>query len=105
MFFMQPKLLTPAEAARLKGVSRAAIYAAIADGRLPHSRVLGRLALQESDVQAWTPRQDVGRPVGMTLGEDIRARISASQKQSWNRRKQANQVSDPVESQGNSDEM
>ncbi len=90
----ETKLLTPAEAAQIKGVSRSAIYAAIADGRLPHSRVLGRLGLRESDVKAWVPRQDVGRPPGTRQECGVRARISASQKRSWARRKQADKTDD-----------
>ena len=82
------KFLTPAEAAKLKGVSRAAIYAAIADGRLAHIRVLGRLALRTADVLAWTPTPHSGRPKGIPVSPETRARMSAAHKRSWERRKQ-----------------
>ncbi len=84
----QTKLLTAAEAAKLKGVSRAAIYAAIAPGRLPHERILGRLALREADVLAWTPMPHAGRRKGTPMSQEAKARISAGQKRRWQRRKQ-----------------
>jgi excisionase family DNA binding protein len=91
---MKQKLLTPAEAAELKGVSRAAVYAAIAQDRLPHTRVLGRLAVREADVLSWTPVQYAGRPgrkggrpTGVPVSEEARARMSEAQKRRWARRK------------------
>lgn len=84
---MKPKLLTALEAANLKGVTSAAVYAAIASNRLPHQRVLGRLALREVDVLAWTPTPHVGRRKGARLSEEAKARISQSQKQRWAQRK------------------
>ena len=84
---MKAKLLTPAEAAQLKHVSRAAIYAAIAEGRLPHQRVLGRLAVREKDVLAWTPAPNSGRRKGTAMSQEAKARISQSQKRRWERRK------------------
>jgi excisionase family DNA binding protein len=64
------KYITVTEAAALKGVSRSAIYLAVQDGRIPHTMMLGRIALKEKDVEAYTPipneeRQGVlvgGRP-------------------------------------------
>ena len=88
---MADKLITPTEAAQLKGVSRAAIYAAIAEERLPAQRVLGRLALREVDVRAWTPARYAGRTPGIPMSEDAKARISRSQKQRWAQRKKQNQ--------------
>ena len=85
---MGKKLLTPAEAAQLKGVSRSTIYSAIAEGRLKHTRVLGRLALQEVDVKAWTPIRYGGRPSGIPMSQEARDRISEAQKRRWKRRKQ-----------------
>jgi len=85
---MKAKLLTPAEAAALKQVSRAAIYAAIADGRLPHKRVLGRLALWEKDVIAWTPAPHSGRRKGIPMSQEAKARISQGQKNRWVQRKE-----------------
>ncbi len=56
------QFITPLEASVLKGVTRSAIYAAIKEGRLAHTRVLGRVALKKSDVAAWTPMSYKGRP-------------------------------------------
>ena len=93
---MAPVLLTPAEAATRKGVSRAAIYAAVAEGRLPHTRVLGRIGVREDDLVAWIPVQygeragrKGGRPEGISMSEAARTRISEAQKRRWAQRKQA----------------
>ncbi len=84
---MKPKLLTAVEAANLKGVSREAIYGAIREGRLPHRKVLGRIAVLEADVLAWTPTPYAGRRKGSRLSEETKAKISASQKRRWQQRK------------------
>ena len=91
---MRSKLITPDEAAQLKAVTRASIYAAITAGRLPATRILGRLALKEVDVLAWTPRAYKGRPGGksgpergITMSDQTKARMSEGQKQRWTRHK------------------
>ena len=84
---MKTKLLTAAEAAKLKGVSHAAIYAAIAQGRLPHQRILGHLALRERNVLTWTPKPHSGRRKGTPMSAESKARISAGQKRRWVERK------------------
>lgn len=96
---MKPKLLTAVEAAQIKGVTRSAIYAAISEGRLPHQIVLGRMAVTESDVLAWTPTPSTGRREGTRLSEETRAKIAASQKRRWAQRKtqlDSDAVSDPL---------
>lgn len=80
---MKTKLLTVEEAAQLKKVSRATIYSAIAQGRLAHQRVLGKLAVREVDVMAWEPRPHAGRGKGNRMSEEAKSRISASQKKRW----------------------
>lgn len=84
---MDNDLLTPAEAARLKGVSRTAIYTAIAEGRLKHSRVLGRLAIERAHLLAWTPMRYAGRPKGIPMTDEAKALLSESQKRRWVRRR------------------
>ena len=85
---MTEKLLTAAEAAQLKGVTRTAIYKAIAQDRLPYQRVLGRIALKEADVLKWVATgSKPGRQRGVPMTDDEKARISATQKQRWAERK------------------
>lgn len=91
---MTEQLITPDEAAQIKGVTVAAIYAAVKENRLPHTRVLRRIGLREADVLQWTPRSYAGRPgaksgrrQGTALSEETRARIAESQKRRWAQRK------------------
>lgn len=84
------QLLTVSEAAELKGVSRAALYGAISRNRLPHTRVLGHIALRKSDVLAWIAAGNKGgRPKGVPMSEQHRASLSQAQKQRWQQRKKA----------------
>lgn len=92
------ELLTVGEAAKLRGVSRSTVYTAVAGGRLPHVRVLQRIGLRKADVLAWEPityagRLGVkgrgGRPPGTPMSQEAKARISATQKARWARRKEA----------------
>ena len=100
------KLITPAEAARRKGVSHPTIYSAIADGRLPGVHVLGRLALREDDVEAWEPinyagRPGVkgrgGRPRGTPATPETRARLAEAQRHRWAKEKSDESVKKPAE--------
>lgn len=85
---LKDELLTPAEAAQFKGVSRTAVYSAIAENRLGHVRMLGRLAVRRSDLVAWKPVRYAGRPKGFTVSAEIRAKMSQSSKRLWGKRKQ-----------------
>lgn len=84
---MKPKLLTVPEAAALKGVTTAAIYTAISEGRLRHQKILGRIAVKEADVLAWTPIYHAGRRKGAKLSAEAKAKISEKQKQHWAKRR------------------
>lgn len=85
---LKDKWLTPAQAALLKKVSRATIYTAISESRLPSTRVLGRLALLERDVKEWTPKKNAGRPKGIVVSPETRKRMSEAHKKRWaNRRR------------------
>lgn len=84
---METALLSVQEAAKLKAVTRAAIYIAIKEGRLPRRKVLGRLALTKREVLAWTPSPSRGRVRGGRLSEKTKAKIAAGQRRSWARRK------------------
>ena len=80
-------MLTPAQAAKLKGVSRTAIYNALNDGRLQGVRVLGRIGIVRSVLKAWQPQAQVGRPIGRPMTEKQKATIAAAQKKRWASRK------------------
>ena len=62
-------IVTPAQAAKLKGVSRTAIYNALGDGRLQSVRILGRIGIARSVLKAWQPQAQVGRPIGRPMTE------------------------------------
>lgn len=86
---MKPKLLTVKEAAALKGISTKAIYAAIAEKKLPRRYIQGNLAVRESDVLEWESLQKKrGRPAGQKMGEEQKQRIAQAQKRRWQNRKQ-----------------
>ena len=78
------KLLTPAEAAKLRGISRAAIYKAISQGRLPHQLILGRIALREADVLEWIESgTKPGRPRGIPMTDQTKAVVGEAQRRRW----------------------
>ncbi len=77
---MDKDLLTPDDAAKLKGVSRTAIYAAIAEKRLKHIRVLGHLAVRKADLLSWTPARYAGRPKGIPMTDEGKARVNSGEK-------------------------
>ena len=82
---MSDTYITPDQAAKLKCVSRFAIYLAIQEGRLPSTRILKRLALKKSDVMAWTPKPHSGRPKGFTISQQTRQRMSQAQRRRWSK--------------------
>lgn len=47
------ELLTPAEAAKRKGVAPATIYRAVNDGRLACVRILGRIGIRPADLDGF----------------------------------------------------
>ena len=94
---MEDGLLTVSEAARAKGVSRAALYAAVGAGRIPHLVVGGRIALRAVDLAAYAPTRyggrpgakgRGGRPEGRAMDARARANISEGQKRRWAGRRQ-----------------
>ncbi len=91
---MEPNLLTVSQAAARRGVSRAAVYSAIARGVLPHQHVLGHIALREADVLAWAPLgAKTGRRKGTPMSAEAKARIAAGQRRRWAQRKNQNNSS------------
>jgi len=90
-------LITVSEAAKLKGVAPRTIYGAIWAGRLPHKRVLNRVALREEDVLRYEPTRygkragakgRGGRPKGTPMSQEAKLKISNTQKHRWQNRKQ-----------------
>lgn len=88
---MEEVLITPREAAALKGVSRGTVYKAIAEGKLPHSLQLGHIALKKSDVLAWKPGTRGGAYNTRPMSEAAKEKLSRSQKVRWSERKEANE--------------
>ena len=81
----QDTYLTPDQAALAKGVSRTAIYSAIAEGRLPAHRVLNRLAIRKAELESWLPAPNSGRPKGIPVSDEARSRMGEAQKRRWAR--------------------
>jgi predicted DNA-binding transcriptional regulator AlpA len=80
-------MLTVSQAAKTKKLTRSAIYAAIADGRLPRRELLGRLVILQKDLERWTPQPNKGRPKGSAMSEKARQRISLGQSRRWSIRR------------------
>ena len=83
-------LLTPVQVSHLKGVSRAAVYAAISEGRLASVKLLGRIGVSQTDAEAWQPIRyrnrpgaKGGRPPGTVTSEEARAKMSEAQRRRW----------------------
>ena len=78
---MLPKLLTPVEVAAMKGLSRTVVYRAMNSGKLPYIEILGRRAIKESEAKKWKPPGRItGRPKGIPVTDETKAKISAAQK-------------------------
>ena len=94
---MPNELITVDEAATLKGVTKAAVYAAVKEGRLPHERVLRRIAVRRDAVEAWQPiayrdrpgsGPKGGRKAGSHQTEETRAKIAEAARRRWAARRQ-----------------
>jgi hypothetical protein len=87
---MLPKLLTAADVARMKGVSRTLVYNAMNKGKLAYIEILGRRAIKESDARKWKPPGRItGRPKGIPMSEEAKARISEGLRKRWQLRQKA----------------
>ena len=65
-------LITQAEAARIRGVSREAIYDLVARGKLKVVEIGGQKFVSRSEVERYEP-QAGGRPAGLTSSKPARA--------------------------------
>jgi|GEM_PF-2088205 len=72
------------EAAKIKQVSRQAVYDAIKAGHLPSQTILGRTVVRRSDLQSW---KIVGRRNGKPLSAEHKAKMSKSLKLAWKQRR------------------
>lgn len=84
---MKSQQISVTEAAKQKKVSRSAIYKAIEAGRLSSQRVLGLVALEQSEVTDWQPQGRVGRRKGTAMSAEAKQKISDGQKRRWQKRK------------------
>jgi len=75
------------QVAKLKGISRNAVYKAVSEGRLASVRIVG-IAIKRADAELWVPKSRVGRRVGKPTSEEAKAKISEAQKARWQKRKQ-----------------
>lgn len=55
----RPLAVAPAEAARLAGIGRTRLYAAIANGDLPSLKLGARRLIKVADLEAWLDRHAV----------------------------------------------
>jgi predicted DNA-binding transcriptional regulator AlpA len=86
---MKQTVLTINEAAALKGMSRTAIYSAIARKKLPRRYFKGNLVVWEDDLLAWDAgKSKGGRPKGQSMSEQHKAQLREAQKRAWARRRQ-----------------
>ena len=84
---MTENLMTVSQAAQMKGVTRSVIYKAIQRGDLRVEIVLGRQAVYREEIRTWEPRK-AGRHRGTPASEEVKTRISETQKIRWRKRKQ-----------------
>ncbi len=87
---MNDDYLSVSQVAKLKGVSRNAVYKAVQDERLASRRLIGIVAIKRDDATAWTPKARTGRRKGIPTSEEAKAKISASQRKRWQERKERN---------------
>lgn len=83
---MNDDYLSVSQVAKLKGISRNAVYKAVSEGRLASVRIAG-VAIRRADAEAWTPKSRTGRRKGIAASEAAKVKISEAQKARWQRRK------------------
>ncbi len=88
---MKQRLFTVNEAAQAKGVSRTAIYSAIARQKLPRRYSKGHIVVREADLLEWQASKATGgRPKGKLMSEEAKRKISDANKLRWAKRKADN---------------
>ncbi len=89
-FSMNDKFLSVSQVAAMKGVSRNAVYKAVREKRLASARLVGIIAVSWEDATAWIPKARTGRRKGISTSEEAKAKIAASQRKRWQKRKEEN---------------
>lgn len=87
MFDMNEDYLSVSQVAEIKGVSRNAVYKAVKEGRLICVRIVGRIAITRAEAQKWNAKARTGRRQGTPTSEEAKAKIAASQRMRWKKRK------------------
>jgi len=90
MSHMNEDYLSVSQVAELKGVSRNAVYKAVQEGRLFCVRIVGRIAITRAEAQNWNAKARTGRRKGRPTNEEAKAKIAASQRKRWQKRKEEN---------------
>lgn len=85
---MPDQYLSVSQVALLKGVSRNAVYKAVREERLASTELVGTVAIRRVDAEAWQVRSRVGRVAGQPTSPEAKAKISASQRLRWQKRKE-----------------
>ena len=67
------RLLSPEEVARACGLSRRAVYRAIARGELRAARLCNRLRVQPDELERWIGEQTVGQEIPTPQGPRLPA--------------------------------
>lgn len=89
-FSMHDKFLSVSQVAAMKRVSRNAVYKAVREKRLASVHLVGIIAIKREDATAWVPKARTGRRKGISTSEETKAKIAASQRKRWQRRKEEN---------------
>lgn len=84
---MNDDYLSVTEVAKLKDVSRNAVYKAVQEERLASRRLVGVVAVKREDAVAWVPKARTGRQKEIATTEATKAKIAASQRKRWQQRK------------------
>lgn len=87
---MHDKFLSVSQVAAMKRVSRNAVYKAVREKRLASVHLVGIIAIKREDATAWVPKARTGRRKGISTSEETKAKIAASQRKRWQRRKEEN---------------
>lgn len=87
---MNDEFLSVSQVAAMKRVSRNAVYKAVREKRLASVRLVGIIAIKREDATVWVPKARTGCRKGISTSEEAKAKIAASQRKRWQKRKEEN---------------